>query len=438
MAALMDRSSSRVLKGALAALLGAAPQALAAQKPDTVRTKPDSVRAAVDSLTARLQRTEEALELVRQQLAAQSESGAKSRSGLAIEFNGRILMNVFANTRRTNNADVPLTVRPDTANGLNDGGAGMEIRQTTLGLAVTSPSVLGAQFLGDIDLDFFGGQVATSGGRTMPLLRLRTARVVLTWPHSELLLGQEQPLVANLNPVSLAGVGTPNFSASGNLWFWIPQVRYTVEGGGSTRLGVSAALLAPMTGDAVGTFDTDYDIAERSRRPFVEGRVRLRWGSDDQRGEVGAGVHHGWLSPARGTLATTHGLMLDALVPLSRRVEVRGEAFTGRGLRVLGGGQAGQLLGKNNTVVGGSGGWAQLNIKPNARLLVGAGYGFDDPNDSELPSTGRLKNVTTELHAIAHPGGPLVLSAEWRRTTTTYVTRAWANDHLNVGVGVEF
>jgi hypothetical protein len=42
------------------------------------------------------------------------------------------------------------------------------------------------------------------------------------------------------------------------------------------------------------------------------------------------------------------------------------------------------------------------------------------------------------MHAIAHPGGPLVLSLEWRRTTTTFTARSWTNDHLNLGVGFEF
>ncbi|MBI2407037.1 MAG: hypothetical protein HYV19_01865 [Gemmatimonadetes bacterium] len=400
--------------------------------------KPDSTKLALDSLAARVERAEETIEMLRQQLAAQGESAVKSKSGMTVELNGRILMNAFANTRRVNNSDAPTTVRSDTSGGPPNGGAGMEIRQTTLGLAVTSPNVLGAHFLGDLDVDFFGGQVSTIGGRTMPLIRLRTARAILTWPHAELLVGQEQPLVSNLNPVSLAGVGTPDFSASGNLWYWMPQVRVTVERPGAVRLGFSGAIIAPMTGEPVGTFDTDFDAAERSRRPFFEGRLRLRWGSEDSQAEVGVGFHQGWLAPTRDSLLSNDALTLDALIPLGPRVEVRGEAFSGRGMRVLGGGQVGQLYGRGGVVVRGTGGWGQVNVKPTSRLLVGAGMGYDDPKDSELPATGRLKNATTEMHAIAHPGGPLVLSLEWRRTTTTFTARSWTNDHLNIGIGFEF
>jgi hypothetical protein len=238
--------------------------------------------------------------------------------------------------------------------------------------------------------------------------------------------------------VSLAGVGTPDFSASGNLWYWMPQVRVTVERPGAVRLGFSGAIIAPMTGEPVGTFDTDFDAAERSRRPYLEGRMRLRWGAEDSQAEVGVGFHQGWLAPTRDSLLSNDALTLDALIPLGPRVEVRGEAFSGRGMRVLGGGQAGQLYGKGGVVVRGTGGWGQVNVKPTSRLLVGAGMGYDDPKDSDLPSTGRLKNATTEMHAIAHPGGPLVLSLEWRRTTTTFTTRSWTNDHLNIGIGFEF
>ncbi len=415
----------------MAFVIACAPLPLAGQRPD-------STKAVLDSLAARVERAEETIELLRQQLAAQSESAVKAKSGMTLEFNGRILMSAFANTRRTNNVDVPTTVRADTANGLPDGGAGIEIRQTTLGIALTSPNVLGAQFLGDLDLDFFGGQVSSIGGRTMPLLRLRTARAILTWPRVELLLGQEQPLVSNLNPVSLAGVGTPDFTAAGNLWYWIPQARVTVERRGTVRVGVSGAILAPMTGETVGTFDTDFDAAERSRRPYFEGRLRIRWGKDDEQAEVGIGMHHGWLAPARDSMLSNHAVTADASIPISKHVEFRGEAFTGCGMRVLGGGQVGQLYGKGGVVVRGSGGWGQVNVKPTTRVLLGAGYGFDDPKDADLPATGRMKNVTSELHAIVHPGGPLVFSLEWRRTTTTYATRSWSNDHLNFGAGFEF
>ncbi|MHB1310856.1 MAG: hypothetical protein ACYC3L_02475 [Gemmatimonadaceae bacterium] len=398
----------------------------------------DSARALQDSLAARVERAEEAIEMLRQQLAAQAESGVSTRSGLKLEVSGRILMNIFSNTHRTNNTDLPLFVLPDTANGLPSGGAGMAIRQTTLNLAVTASKVLGAQFLGDLDLDFYGGQQPSAGGRTFPLLRIRTARAILTWKHGELLVGQEVPLTSGPNPISLAAVGSPGFSTAGNLWIWLPQVRGTIERGTKVKVALQGAVLAPMTGDAAGAFSTDFDVAERSRRPFVEGRIRMRWGEGEKQAEVGISAHRGWFANNLDSLLTGQGVMADAIVPLTSAVEVRGEAFSGRGLRGLGGGQIGQLFGKNGVVVHGTGGWGQVNAKPTPRITIGAGYGFDDPDDADLPASGRLKNATAETHVIVHPAGTLVLGLEWRRITTTYTARSWSDDHLNLGVGFEF
>lgn len=314
----------------------------------------------------------------------------------------------------------------------------MSIRQSTLGLAVTSPSVWDAEFRGDLDVDFYGGQQPSAGGRTFPLLRLRTARAILTWAHGELLVGQDVPLVNGLNPVSLAAVGVPGFATAGNLWLWLPQVRATFESGRQVRFAVQGALLAPMTSDPAGAFNTDFDVAERSKRPFLQGRLRLRWGQDENRAEVGIGVHRGWFAAKGDSLLAGRGLMADALIPIGTRVDVRGEVFDGRGLRPLGGGQIGQLFGNNGEVVRGRGAWGQVNWHVTQRVSVGSGYGFDDPNDADLGAGATLKNTTVASYLIVRPAGPLVVSAAWRRTTTTYAVGAYQNDHLNLGVGFEF
>lgn len=406
--------------------------------PPVVAQEPDSAKAVRDSLAARVERAEEAIELLKQQLAAQSETAVTTRSGLKLEWSGRVLVSVFGNSRRTNNSDVPLVVRPDTASGLPQGGGGMSLRQSSLGLAVTSSSVWGAEFRGDLDVDFYGGQQPSAGGRTFPLLRLRTARAILTWARGELLVGQDVPLVNGLNPVSLAAVGTPGFAAAGNLWLWLPQARATLETGRQVRFAVQGALLAPMTSDPASAFNTDFDVAERSKRPFVQGRLRLRWGQGDQQAELGVGIHRGWFAAKGDSLLVGRGLMADALIPIFARIDVRGEVFTGRGLRPLGGGQIGQLFGKNGVVVRGRGAWGQLNWHVTQRVAVGSGYGFDDPDDADLGPGATLKNTTVASYLIVRPAGPLVVSAEWRRMTTTYSARAYQNDHLNLGLGFEF
>lgn len=167
-----------------------------------------------------------------------------------IEFSGLVLVNGFYNSARLNNSDVPQFAENDP---IGAGSAGGSIRQTRLGVTLSEPGVLGADFSGEIDVDFFGGQVASSGGRTFPLLRLRRATGTLSWGGVQLLIGQESPLVAERTPRSLASIGFPGFAGAGNLWLWIPQIRLGAEVGYTLRLGLQAAVAATWDGCSAPT-----------------------------------------------------------------------------------------------------------------------------------------------------------------------------------------
>jgi hypothetical protein len=399
----------------------------------------DSTRARIDSLAARVERAEEKVRLLEQQLAAESQASVRTHSRMSLEFRGRVLVNAFSNSRRVNSTGNPGFVRPDDPADPDPRGVAMQIRQTSLGMAVSATHVLGANFLGDIDVDFGGGQLPSSGGRVFPLLRMRTARAVLTWPNAEMLLGQDAPLIAALNPVSLAALGAPEFASSGNLWLWLPQARIGVETNGPVHFGIQGAVLAPETAAAVGTFDVpDFDVAEKSKRPFLETRARMRWGSEDMAGEIGFGAHWGWYATATDSIDGGHIIAVDALVPVSRWLELRGEAYDGRAARALGGGGVGQLFGNNAVLMRSRGGWGQLNIKPAPTVVVGAGYGLDDPHDNDLAASARLKNTARSVHAEWRPAGPLVFGAEFRRLRTFYVPRSFTSDHINLAFGFEF
>src|SRR6266446_10038981 len=121
-------------------------------------------------------------------LAAQTPPSPKR----TIEVTGLVLVNGFFTNARVNNSDVP-----QFADSLPSASAiGGTIRQTRLGLLVTDPDVLRGSFSGEVDVDFYGGQQPSSGGRTFPLLRLRRAVGIVSWGHAQVLFGQESPLVA--------------------------------------------------------------------------------------------------------------------------------------------------------------------------------------------------------------------------------------------------
>lgn len=399
----------------------------------------DTARARVDSLAARVERAEERIKFLEQQLATESQSSVHTRSRMALEFRGRVLVNAFTNSRRVNSTGNPQFVRADDATDPDPRGIAMHLRQTMLGFAVTAKHVAGGDFLGDIDVDFHGGQLPSTGGRNFPVVRLRTARAIVMWSRAELLMGQDAPLVAGINPVSLAALATPEFAAAGNLWLWLPQVRGTVELGGPLHAAIQGAVLAPTSATPVGSFDIpDFDAAERSKRPFFEGRARIRWGHDETAGEIGVGGHIGWFASSPDTVTTGRLAAFDAIVPFSSWLELRAEAYNGAGARGLGGGAIGQLFGLDAKLIRSRGGWAQLNARPSPAFVFGAGYGVDDPRDADMAATARLKNDAMSVHAEWRPAGPLVFGAEVRRLRTWYETRRYANDHINLAFGFEF
>jgi hypothetical protein len=401
---------------------------------DTTRA---SATQSADSLAVRLKRAEDAIALLREQMAAQAEASVQSASKIRVELFGRVLANGFMNTDSVNNADVPQFAAPN--GGRDQGGMGGAVRQTSFGVRVDVPSVIGARFNGELHADFFGGQQVSVAGRHFPLMRLRTARGTLAWSRGEVMFGQEVPLVAGVNPVSIASFGTSEFATAGNLWLWLPQVRGSWTVWAPVGLAIQGAVLAPTTGDAVGTFDTGLDAAERSNRPYLQARVRLQWGDEQARGEIGAGVHRGWVKRADGSLAASRAVAVDALVPLGRFVEVRGELYGGQALRGLGGGGIGQNLTTTGAPVRDRGGWGQLIVRPSSLVDLGAGCGVGDPKDvTNLPAR-RLKNVACETHVTAHPGGPVLVSLGWRGHRTTYETvGAVRNTHVNLALGFEF
>jgi hypothetical protein len=117
---------------------------------------------------------------------------------------------------------------------------------------------------------------------------------------------------------------------------------------------------------------------------------------------------------------------------------LRGEGYSGRSLRGLGGAAVGQGVTAVNPRIASVGAWGQLNVAPSPIWSFGFGGGVDDPNDADLPVGGRLKNVVTSMYFTTHPSGPLLVSGEWRRLATTYSTGMLAAHHFNLGFGFEF
>ncbi|MEO8450264.1 MAG: hypothetical protein ABI647_10765 [Gemmatimonadota bacterium] len=325
-----------------------------------------------------------------------------------------------------------------------DGSTTMLCGLMSFRVTLDQDSVLGGRLAAEIDADFFGGQQPSSGGRTHPLLRLRRAVAEVRWRGGAILIGQEAPPISELNPVSVASVGFPEFSASSNLWLWLPQVRALawLNRGRRVRLGLEATALAPNAATAQPAFLTEPDSAEATGRPAFEGRMLMRWGTGDTRGELSVGGHIGWLRSLGGNQVTSRALAVSLRAPLSTHFEIRAEAFHGRALAGLGGGGVGQSLTTSGDALVTTGGWLQLVAKPASSLELALGAGTDHPRTSAgaVPSGNRLRN--SELSGqLLWRAEPLFVGLGIRHLATRYgapLGSTVKNTQLNLALGVEF
>ncbi|HWN17759.1 MAG TPA: hypothetical protein VNO19_02475 [Gemmatimonadales bacterium] len=358
-------------------------------------------------------------------------------SGFDASVHGLILMNAFHTSEDVNNSDVPQFVLP-AGPGLSRSTSSATVRQSRVTVTGIVPEFAGGALTGELDVDFYGGQQPSTGGRTFPLLRIRKAFAELTWTQFAVLVGQESPPIVEVSPSTIASIGFPGFAGSGNLWLWIPQIRLSADlrPTGGIRIGAEVAALAPTSGEPQGTFVTQPDAAERSGRPYLQGRVRSRWGAGQTEGEISFGGHYGWLMDSTGGKIASKALAVSLWTPLAAGFELRGEVFTGQALAGLGGGGIGQNMVRNSVPVAAKGGWVQLNFRAGSWEL-GTGGGIDDPDDDDLVASSRLRNTTFEGHVIWRRL-PAVIGLEGRGIQTRYSSGTRSAAHVNLGIGVEF
>jgi hypothetical protein len=163
----------------------------------------------------------------------------------------------------------------------------------------------------------------------------------------------------------------------------------------------------------------------------------VRWGDADHPSEVGCGGHLAYLASGTTSLLRTDAIACDARLVYAR-LELRGEAYKGIGLRGLGGGGIGQNVDGVGFPLDDNGGWAQLNVEATSMIRLGVGCGLDAPKELKVPTGGRLRNQACSGYTIVRPGGPLFFGAEFRRLETKYATGSVANNHFNLAAGFEF
>ena len=209
------------------------------------------------------------------------------------------------------------------------GHDGATVRQTILGLEFTGPrAIWGGKVTGSVYMDFFAGA-------TNSAMRIRTASIEIAWKDRSVMAGLEKPIFNPREPSSLAQVGISPLTGAGNLWLWLPQVRFEQDVRFNASTGVRAQVGAVQTreiGPYVGT------VTPEAARPAAEGRFNFYHNLDEERRlEIAAGFHTS-TTHAGGFSIPSNLFAMDWFFNPWKRVEFSGVFYSGQNIADLGSG----------------------------------------------------------------------------------------------------
>lgn len=381
-----------------------------------------------------------------------------SQSGFPLEVYGTVLLNAAYNTALTNIEDIPLFAGKQGSDLTGaDKNFAMTARQTRLGFRLRGGEVAGAKLGGQVEIDFLGGKAAFANGIDMDLPRLRLAFGKLDWKSWSFEAGQDWAVFAPLNPTSLAEFAIPGFSASGNPWIRLPQIRGEYHNAVSERTTFQAqfAALDPNMGDFPIAFTSGRTplIGERGRGPAGEIRLALSHKADDRTYAVGLSTHY-----ARGKNFGTFGVAntpvtkgvdswgvaADYSLPFTKTFNLTGEVFEGRALGIFSA-ASGEAILPVNTVgqhgVETRGGWIQGQFNLTPKWQTNLAYGLESPNLDNLRTGDRSKNQTYTANLMYKLSKNVTFAWEYRRFLTNFKNQLAANeqgDHANMAVAYTF
>jgi hypothetical protein len=263
---------------------------------------------------------------------------------------------------------------------------------------------------------------------------------------------------------------------NGNLWQRLPQVtvkhQFTENVNGlltvmrferglsaiqpqtqrRTFQGAGAAAAAPGSCGSSGFACSENAFNDPVQMPYVGTRFAYM-GTGDQAGfmvALNAAFRHYRSAPTAGGIPSGQDINsylvgAELAVPITNRLKFTGEIAYGQALGVeffrfgqernLGTGKA------IRTVVG----WGELDYAYDRQLTLIAGYGFDNPLNSDLNGTTAgadtqyILNHRTYLTAVRHIWGDLYASLEWNHLMTEWSTREhFAGDNFMLSTWYNF
>ena len=389
--------------------------------------KPSAAPAAAPDVTERL-------DVQEARTAELAQAKVESSQKFPVSLTGMLLFNAFANGKYGGGSQYPFTaaLTPSAAD------TGATFRQTILGLKFNGPDLPGGgKASGTFYMDFWGG--TSSAGNN--LFRVRTATIDLTWKDTTVSVGQDKPIIAPRDPVSLAQVSFAPLSSAGNLWLWQPQARIEQRFSLSEDAGVRVQAGVYETSEAYPTNGAPaFANTLEKARPAWQGRVEFFKGPEKRRFEIAPGVSLS-TSHVAGTSVASHLATVDWLARPVAAVEFTGAFFHGDDAAGLGALRQGFMVMNDGSVlpVHANGGWAQVAFIATPRLSFHL-YGGEESDHSAGFSAGNITRNLTYAGNLMYKLAPNIVAAiEIAQNRTDYVASgSRLSNHYDLALGYLF
>jgi len=370
---------------------------------------------------------EERLDVHESRIEEQAQTKVEASQKFPIRLTGMALFNSFMNSKQSGGADYPVLAAPTGV-----GHSGATVRQTIIGLEYgSSPAILAGKVSGSVYMDFFAGTNNSA-------FRIRTASIELGWKTRSIVAGLEKPIFNPREPSSLAQVGISPLTGAGNLWLWLPQLRFEQEVKLGTATGFRAQIGAVQTrelGPYVGT------ITAEAARPALEGRFNLHHKLDDERRMEFAVGFHTSTTHAGGKSVPSSLYSFDWFANPWKRLEFSGVFYSGQNVAHLGSGtRQGFAIYRNyGYAIPSVGGWGQLTLHTLPRLDFHFFTGQVDDGNSDLVKGSIGKNLLFGGNAYFRIAPNVLVGVEASQVRTMYIGQGVRlNNHYDLALAYLF
>jgi len=402
---------------------------------DTLRDQLQQVKTEASAQSEKTEAIQKSTENIRSAIRGNTNNATSMASPekLPFKFYGYFKTDIFRDTATTAHQEIPFWNLPGSE---DNPEVDVTARQTRLGVDITPPATYaGGTFAGKLETDFYGFIPTTSNVTTNHAYQLRSRHAYLKWSNAEweILAGKTWDGITVLYPDTV-NFGYYNFQ--GQLGLRKEQIRVTrnMKLSGDNTFSLMGSIGEPLGGVHGGDLDSD-GIDDGTSTQIPQITVKGIYSSKLSNGKTALFGVSGFYSQEKiwGQNFDAYAVNFGAQLPLGDSLTLKANWWTGTDLDSVWGGIGQGVNTATREAIDATGGWVQLNYKPNAKLWFNVGYSYDDPDDADLNAGQRALNTTYLINTYYQLFAPLRLGFEYINVKTDYLEGDEVTNHRLMG-----